>query len=34
MDRSHLHLTVAAVVCYQNKFLLVEEIDKQSGRLV
>jgi phosphatase NudJ len=34
MDRSHLHLTVAAVVCYQNKFLLVEEIDKQSGRRV
>jgi len=33
-DRSHLHLTVAAVVCYQDKFLLVEEIDKQSGRRV
>lgn len=34
VDRSHLHLTVAAVVCYQDKFLLVEEIDKQSGRRV
>lgn len=34
MDRSHLHLTVAAVVSHQDKFLLVEEIDKQSGRRV
>lgn len=34
MDRSHLHLTVAAVVFCQNKFLLVEEIDKQSGQRV
>lgn len=34
MDRSNLHLTVAAVVSYQGKFLLVEEIDKQSGRRV
>lgn len=30
MDRSHLHLTVAAVVAYQGKYLLVEERDKQS----
>lgn len=34
MDRSQLHLTVAAVVVYQGKFLLVEERDKQSQRLV
>lgn len=33
-DRSQLHLTVAAVVCCQDKFLLVEEIDKQTGRRV
>lgn len=33
-DRSSLHLTVAAVVCYQQRFLLVEERDKQSGVLV
>lgn len=30
MSRSQLHLTVAAVVHYNNKFLFVEEIDKQS----
>ncbi len=30
MDRSQLHLTVAAVVVWQGKFLLVEERDKQS----
>jgi phosphatase NudJ len=34
MDRSQLHLTVAAVVAYQGKFLLVEERDKQSLQLV
>ncbi len=34
MDRSQLHLTVAAVVFYQGKFLLVEERDKQSQQLV
>jgi phosphatase NudJ len=34
MDRSQLHLTVAAVVAYQGKFLLVEERDKQSQNLV
>ncbi len=33
-DRSTLHLTVAAVVCYQQRFLLVEERDKNSGALV
>ncbi len=33
-DRSSLHLTVAAVVCYQQRFLLVEERDKHSGALV
>lgn len=33
-DRSRLHLTVAAVVCYQQRFLLVEERDKISGALV
>lgn len=33
-DRSHLHLTVAAVICYQERFLLVEERDKISGALV
>lgn len=33
-NRSHLHLTVAAVVCYQQRFLLVEERDKLSGALV
>jgi phosphatase NudJ len=34
MDRSFLHLTVAAVVCAGDKFLFVEEIDKISGRRV
>ncbi len=33
-DRSTLHLTVAAVVCYQQRYLLVEERDKHSGALV
>lgn len=33
-DRSTLHLTVAAVVCDQGRFLLVEERDKVSGKLV
>lgn len=31
MNRAQLHLTVAAVLYYQNKFLLVEEIDKVTG---
>lgn len=31
MSRPLLHLTVAAVVYYQQRFLLVEEIDKLSG---
>jgi phosphatase NudJ len=30
VDRSQLHLTVAAVVVYQGQFLFVEERDKQS----
>lgn len=34
MDRSFLHLTVAAVVFAEGKFLLVEEIDKLSGARV
>ncbi len=34
MDRSFLHLTVAAIVVHQHKFLFVEEIDKVSGRRV
>jgi phosphatase NudJ len=34
MDRTLLHLTVAAVVVYQDKYLLVEERDKQSLQLV
>lgn len=33
-DRSHLHLTVAAVIYHQQRFLLVEERDKLSGALV
>ncbi|MFC0049952.1 NUDIX domain-containing protein [Rheinheimera tilapiae] len=33
-DRSSLHLTVAAVVCHQQRFLLVEERDKITGALV
>ncbi|MEH8020548.1 MULTISPECIES: NUDIX domain-containing protein [Rheinheimera] len=34
MSREQLHLTVAAIVQFQGKFLLVEEIDKQTGKLV
>jgi phosphatase NudJ len=34
MDRSGLHLTVAAIVHFQNQFLFVEERDKISGKLV
>lgn len=33
-DRSTLHLTVAAVVYFQGRFLFVEEIDKLSGQRV
>jgi len=33
-DRSVLHITVAAVVMFQQRFLCVEEIDKVSGRRV
>lgn len=33
-DRSVLHITVAAVVLFQQRFLCVEEIDKVSGRRV
>jgi len=33
-DRSGLHITVAAVVMYQDRFLCVEEIDKATGRRV
>tara|TARA_Y100001963_G_C6739366_1_gene428107 strand:+ start:806 stop:1261 length:456 start_codon:yes stop_codon:yes gene_type:complete len=34
MSREQLHLTVAAIVYFEQKFLLVEEIDKQTGRRV
>ena len=34
MDRSSLHLTVAAVLYYHGKFLLVEERDKNTGQRV
>ena len=34
MSRAQLHLTVAAIVCYQQRFLLVEETDKLSDRRV
>ncbi|MBU1311847.1 MAG: NUDIX domain-containing protein [Gammaproteobacteria bacterium] len=34
MSRDTLHLTVAAIVCYQQRFLLVEEIDKLTGKRV
>ncbi|WP_337840255.1 NUDIX domain-containing protein [Rheinheimera sp.] len=34
MDRSALHLTVAAVLYYQGRFLLVEERDKRTGQRV
>lgn len=34
MSRETLHLTVAAIVCYQHRFLLVEETDKLTGKRV
>ncbi len=34
MSRAGLHLTVAAIVCYRQRFLLVEETDKSSGKRV
>ena len=34
MSRAQLHLTVAAIVCYQQRFLLVEETDKLSAKRV
>ncbi|MBU1621175.1 MAG: NUDIX domain-containing protein [Gammaproteobacteria bacterium] len=34
MSRPLLHLTVAAVLYFQGRYLLVEEKDKVSGRLV
>lgn len=34
MDRSGLHLTVAAIVHVENQFLFVEERDKISGAMV
>lgn len=34
MSRELLHLTVAAIVCYEQKFLLVEEHDKLTGQRV
>ncbi|NRQ41520.1 NUDIX domain-containing protein [Rheinheimera sp. YQF-2] len=34
MSREKLHLTVAAIVCFEHKFLLVEEIDKLTGKRV
>lgn len=34
MNRSRLHLTVAAIIKVQDRFLLVEERDKLSGQLV
>src|SRR5690606_13990204 len=34
MRREKLHLTVAAIVCFEHKFLLVEEIDKLAGKRV
>jgi phosphatase NudJ len=34
MSRPLLHLTVAAVVYFQGRYLLVEEKEKNSGRLV
>ncbi len=33
-DRSVLHITVAALVVFRQRFLCVEEIDKVSGRRV
>ncbi|MBF0246157.1 MAG: NUDIX domain-containing protein [Planctomycetes bacterium] len=34
MTREKLHLTVAAVVAFQGRFLLVEEMDPRTGRRV
>lgn len=34
MSRAQLHLTVAAIVQFEQKFLLVEETDKLSGQRV
>ncbi|PKM20453.1 MAG: ADP-ribose pyrophosphatase [Gammaproteobacteria bacterium HGW-Gammaproteobacteria-15] len=34
MSRELLHLTVAAIVCFEQKFLLVEEKDKLTGQRV
>ncbi|MGP9800703.1 NUDIX domain-containing protein [Rheinheimera sp. NSM] len=34
MSRELLHLTVAAIVCFEHKFLLVEERDKLTGQRV
>lgn len=34
MSRSRLHLTVAAVIYYEGRFLFVEERDKLSGKRV
>lgn len=34
MSRNGLHLTVAAIVYYQQRFLLVEETDKLTGQRV
>lgn len=34
MSRDLLHLTVAAIVCFEQKFLLVEEKDKLTGQRV
>lgn len=34
MSRNRLHLTVAAVIVFENKFLLVEERDKLGGHKV
>lgn len=34
MSRDRLHLTVAAIVCFEQRFLLVEEKDKLTGHRV
>ena len=34
MSREQLHLTVAAIVYFQDRFLFVEERDKATGKLV
>lgn len=34
MSREQLHLTVAAIVQFEQKFLLVEEVDKLTGQRV